>query len=142
MDIATKTDTSDQTVHVFVSYAREDKKWFGPDDRHNLVPFLKASLERQDVVFWYDERLIGGDQYQSRIEEEIDHADMVILLVSQYFFNSGFIRNVELPRIESRAQQGQVVIVPVVGGRRPAPFRFADPGRGRPGQGRSREGQT
>jgi hypothetical protein len=114
MDATANTDTCEDLTRVFVSYAREDKRWLDRDDRHNLIPFLMESLKRQNVVFWYDKELRPGDEFRSNIEAEIDRAQIALLIVSQNFLNSEFIEKQEMPRIANRARQGQMVIVPVL----------------------------
>ena len=101
-------------MHVFVSYAREDKRWFDPDYHFNLVPYLTESLRRNGVTFWYDKSLLGGDEFRRRIEAEIDRAQIALLIVSQHFLNSEFIESFEMPRIAQRAQRGQMLVVPVL----------------------------
>jgi len=101
-------------VRVFVSYAREDKRWLDPEYRFNLVPFLVDSLRRQNVEFWIDRKLVIADEYRQLIESEIDRADIALLIVSQYFVNSNFIESVEMPRIEERARRGEMLVAPVL----------------------------
>ena len=114
MDSNTIPDTGKELTRVFVSYAREDKKWLDPDNPRNLIPFLEDSLRRQNVVFWYDKGLIPGDEFKRRIRAEIDRAQIALLIVSQYFLNSQFIETEEMPRIADRAKLGQMVIVPIL----------------------------
>jgi hypothetical protein len=114
MDATANTETCEELTRVFVSYAREDKRWLDRNDRHNLIPFLMESLKRQNVVFWYDKELRPGDEFRSNIEAEIDRAQIALLIVSQNFLNSEFIEQQEMPRIANRARQGQMVIVPVL----------------------------
>jgi hypothetical protein len=104
----------DDAVRVFVSYAREDKRWLDPEYRFNLVPFLVDSLRRQNVEFWIDRKLVIADEYRQLIESEIDRADIALLIVSQYFVNSNFIETVEMPRIEERARRGEMLVAPVL----------------------------
>jgi hypothetical protein len=104
----------EELVHVFVSYAREDKRWLDPEYRFNLVPFLMESLRRHNVVFWFDTELKPGDEFKRNIEAEIDQAQIAILIVSQHFLNSEFIESREMPRIAERAQRGQMIVVPVL----------------------------
>lgn len=103
-------------LKVFVSYSHHDRRWVARDSSHNLIPFLADSLRRDGVEFWYDHALIAGDKFQQEIESQIDRSDLVILLVSQHFFNSDFIREVELPRIEARADAGKLIVIPVLVG--------------------------
>ena len=104
----------DQLVRVFVSYAREDRRWLDPDHRYSLIPFLKESLRRHKVAFWFDEELKPGDEFRQLIESEIDQSQIALLIVSQSFLNSEFIESREMPRIAERAQRGQMIVVPVL----------------------------
>lgn len=108
------SESREKTVHVFVSYAREDKRWLDPEYRCNLIPFLAESLRRYDVVFWYDTELKPGDVFKRQIESEIDQAQIALLIVSQSFLNSEFIEHVEMPRIAERARQGETIVIPVL----------------------------
>jgi hypothetical protein len=101
-------------IHVFVSYAREDKRWLDPDYRYNLIPFLTESLRRYNVIFWFDTELKPGDEFKRNIDMEIDQAQIAILIVSQHFLNSEFIEAREMSRISERAQQGKMIVVPVL----------------------------
>jgi hypothetical protein len=104
----------DELTRVFVSYAREDKKWLDRDYRFNLIPFLIESLKKQNVVFWFDKELRPGDEFRQHIEAEIDQAQIALLIVSQAFLNSEFIEQHEMSRIANRTRLGQMIIVPVL----------------------------
>ncbi len=104
----------DLTVHIFVAYAHEDKRWLDLEYRFNLIPFLKESLRRDHVEFWFDKELMGGDEYKRLIESEIDQAQIALLMVSQHFLNSEFIETFELPRIAARAERKELVVIPVL----------------------------
>lgn len=101
-------------VRVFVSYAREDRRWLDPDYRYSLIPFLMESLRRHNVVFWFDKELKPGDEFRQLIESEIDQSQIALLIVSQSFLNSEFIENREMPRIAERARLGKMIVVPVL----------------------------
>ncbi len=101
-------------VRVFVSYAREDRRWLEPDYRFSLIPFLMESLRRHNVVFWFDKDLKPGDEFRRFIESEIDQSQIALLIVSQSFLNSEFIENREMPRIAERARLGLMIVVPVL----------------------------
>jgi hypothetical protein len=105
---------NEETVHVFVSYAREDSRWLEPNARHNLVPFLIDSLRRYKVVFWFDHDLKPGDEFRQQIKSKIDQSQIALLIVSQSFLNSAFIESEEMPRISERALEGKMIVVPVL----------------------------
>ena len=103
-------------VHIFVSYSHLDRRWVDRKNPHNLIPFLAASLAREDVEIWYDPDLIAGELFRPAIEAQIDTAEIAIVLLSQDFFNSDFIRDVELPRIEARANAEGLQVIPILVG--------------------------
>ena len=104
-----------RTVRVFVSYARTDAQWFQKESKFNLMPYLMEGMRKQDVVFWYDRGgLVPSDDFRRRIEEEIDQADVSILIVSQGFLSSMFIEDVELPRIMERAAKNELLVFPIL----------------------------
>ena len=99
---------------IFVSYAHEDSRWF---EKGSLMPRLIQSLQRVNAEIWYDKGRIGGaDIWKDEIENAIDRSDIAILLVSQYFINSKFIMQVELPRLIKKANEKQLVIFPILVG--------------------------
>lgn len=99
---------------IFVSYAHEDYKWF---ENESLMPRLIQSLEHNNAEIWYDKLRIGGsDIWREEIEKAIDQADIAIVLVSQFFINSDFIMQVELPRLIKRAEEKQLIIFPILVG--------------------------
>jgi photosystem II stability/assembly factor-like uncharacterized protein len=104
----------DDLVRVFVSYAREDRRWLDPDYRFSLIPFLMESLRRHKVAFWFDKELKPGDEFKRHIESQIDQSQIALLIVSQSFLNSEFIENREMPRIAERARQGKMIVIPVL----------------------------
>jgi len=109
-----KPDSAEAVIRIFVSYARKDKRWLDDDYRYHLIPWLIESMRKQNVVFWYDKELVASEVFTRRIQEEIDHADIAILIVSQPFLNSDFIEKFELPRIKDRADQKKLAVVPVL----------------------------
>jgi len=114
MTIASKPGANDDVVRIFVSYAREDRRWLDPDYRFSLIPFLIESLRRLNVAFWFDKELKPGDEFRQFIESEIDQSQIALLIVSQSFLNSEFIENREMPRIAERARLGKTIVVPVL----------------------------
>jgi hypothetical protein len=55
-----------------------------------------------------------GDEFRRFIDQQIDQAQIALLIVSQAFLNSDFIEQHEMPRIAERAKLGQMIIVPVL----------------------------
>lgn len=104
----------DQPVRIFVSYARDDRRWVDRNDPHHLIPHLISSLRKLNVDVWFDAALVASEVFKRTIEQEIRRADIAILLVSQSFLNSEFIETVELPEINRRTEDPNFHVVPIL----------------------------
>lgn len=100
---------------VFVSYRRFDSQWVEQGGQLGLIPWLAESPLLNGAEFWWDHALKErpGAEYEKLISQRIEMADWAILLLSQDFANSTFIREKELPWIHARAQQGDLRVIPL-----------------------------
>jgi len=103
---------------VFVSYSHIDRKWCDPGYPYALIPWLATALRRDGVLLWYDRSdttgIQPGAEFEREILDAIDAAEVALLLISEAFFASDFIRTVELPRILERAARGALVVIPIL----------------------------
>jgi hypothetical protein len=102
-------------IRIFVCYSRQTKRWTNPEVRTSLIPFLDKALGKE-VEVWWDQQIPGGAEWRKMIEDRIDTAHIALLLVSQEFLYSDFIREVELPRIERRMDEDGLVVMPILVG--------------------------
>lgn len=87
-------------VHVFLSYSHSDQEWF-KKLREALRP-----LEELDVRFWCDKDIAASQTWLDLILEKVTDASAALLLVSEHFLRSNFIREHELGRFLARAEDG------------------------------------
>ena len=99
-------------INVFISYSHDDDRWI-KESNCNLIPWLEGALKNRNVVLWYDHNLEGGSKYKDEIKTEIENAHIAILLISQNFVISDFIRDHELPQIKARFDRGELSIIPI-----------------------------
>ena len=96
-------------VSLFYSYAHEDEPL-----RIELVGHLKI-LERRGLVSqWHDRQIQPGEDWHSRISDELQIADLVLLLVSTAFINSDYIFGNELTVAMQRHAAGFATVVPII----------------------------
>src|ERR1035441_4672290 len=69
-------------LNVFISYAHEDDGLCG-----KLLKHL-SQLQREGVQGWYDRRLTGGTEWAGEIDEHLNTADIILLLISPDFLAS------------------------------------------------------
>jgi hypothetical protein len=85
---------------IFISYSHRDAKWLTI-----LQTYLKTFVWDMEVLLWDDTQIAGGDEWRAEIETSLSSAKVAILLVSQDFIASDFIRKQELPTILERASR-------------------------------------
>lgn len=90
---------------IFVSYAREDRAWL-EWFKLQLTPYLQNV--HQELELWDDSRIAAGAQWEAEIEQALQHCNVAVLLVSEHFLGSEFIRQRELPALVRRAGQKEL----------------------------------
>lgn len=73
-----------------------------------------ASLTRQNLItFWFDRRIVPGDDWKESITTELQEADIILLLISAYFISSDYCYKIELGRALERHNEGSAVVIPI-----------------------------
>jgi len=93
---------------VFVSYSHLDEKFRGELDIQLAILQKKGYLE-----WWTDQRLIPGDEWEKAILDSLKNSDIILLLISSYFFASEFCWSVELAEAIKRHNEGTARVVPI-----------------------------
>lgn len=96
-------------VDVFVAYSHKDEEL-----RDELAAHLKL-LERTKVIrSWHDRRIGAGDAWRKAIDDNLEKAHIILLLVSSDFLASDFIYEVEMRHALARYRSGEVVVIPII----------------------------
>jgi hypothetical protein len=98
------TVTSFPPATAFISYCHKNKKY--KDEFRLYMRSLEEELEL--IEFWDDNKIRSGDEWNAQIEEALQSSEEAILLVSEEFLNSPYIKTNELPVLEARFKAGQV----------------------------------
>ena len=80
------------TVKVFVSYSHQDARYLEKD---SLLGYLQG-LEQDQVAFWDDRKIRVGESWDEVIKTNIRDAHIALVLVSQWFLDSDYCKNVEI----------------------------------------------
>lgn len=94
---------------VFVSYSHHDEPW-----KQRIVTALKPLEEQHRIAAWHDRKLLPGQDWDGEIKQELELADVVLLLVSPTFLSSGYCRDVEIKRAVKRTEDRQAVLIPII----------------------------
>jgi hypothetical protein len=102
-------DTSAQPVRVFYSYSHKDE-----DLIDELRAFLRP-LERKGIISsWHDRSIKGGQQWDDEIRENLEEAQLILLLVSANFMASDYIYDKELAVALERHESSAARVVPII----------------------------
>jgi predicted acylesterase/phospholipase RssA len=103
---------SGRTPTVFLSYAREDRRWVS-----RLRKQLGELLADVRVSVWDDSYIKPGALWDAAIEDAIKRARVAVLFISRHFLESSYIARKELAPLREKLASGQVRIlwVPVDG---------------------------
>lgn len=95
---------------VFVSYAHEDEVY------KNLLRTHLSPLVRLDLIseIWDDREIFPGEDWKQSIEQHLEAADLILLLVSPDFFHSDFCYMNEFQRALERHRSNSAIVLPVV----------------------------
>jgi len=100
---------SDAPVGLFYSYAHEDEPY-----RDELAGHLKILERRGLIQVWHDRKIVAGQDWNAAIDGALDHAELVLLLLSKDFIESDYIFGVELKRAMQRQQAQACEVVPIL----------------------------
>jgi tetratricopeptide (TPR) repeat protein len=98
-----------EPLQVFISYAHEDESLC-----QEFLTHL-SQLQRDGMIRdWHDRRISGGSEWAGQIDEHLNTADIVVLLVSPDFLASEYCYDVEMKRALERHAAGTARVVPVI----------------------------
>jgi tetratricopeptide (TPR) repeat protein len=98
-----------RSLKVFFCYPRADRKY-----RDNVERALSLLKRQRRISTFYDGVMTAGEEWEDRIIREIDSSDIVLLLLSDAFFDSRDCFQKEMRRAVRRHRDGKAIVVPVL----------------------------
>ncbi|WP_017315036.1 CHASE2 domain-containing protein [Mastigocladopsis repens] len=100
---------SSSSIEIFISYAQEDKKLLEQFTAH------LSSLKREGVInAWHDGEINAGTEGAKQIEEHLNSADVILLLLSSDFIDSEEHWQRDVTRAMDRHNKGEARVIPVL----------------------------
>lgn len=97
------------SVKIFFCYAREDELLL-----NKLKTQLKP-LQRQGLIeTWHDRDISAGTAWESEINQHLDAAHIILLLISPDFMDSDYCYGTELQRAIQRHERGEASVIPII----------------------------
>jgi internalin A len=104
-----REEREDRGLRVFVSYAHKDEVLRAELDTH-----LKLMQRQRVIDIWHDRRIPPGDEWEKQIDEELEHADLILLLISADFLASDYCYDIEVERAMARHRAGEARVIPII----------------------------
>jgi hypothetical protein len=96
-------------VEIFYSYSHKDE-----DLRDKLKTHLSI-LKRQGVIAdWHDRNIDVGAEWAGQIDEHLNSAKVILLLVSADFLASDYCYDLEMKRAMQRHDAKEACVIPIV----------------------------
>jgi len=98
-----------EPVEVFFSYSHRDEKL-----RDKLAPHL-SMLQRQGIIkSWHDRKISAGTEWAQAIDDNLNSAGIILLLISADFLASNYCYDIEMQRAMERHEAGEARVVPII----------------------------
>ena len=104
-----KLDEDDQPLRLFYSYSHKDENL-----RNELETHLKLMNRQHLISSWYDRNIEAGDDWKRNIDENLERADIILLLVSPDFIASDYCYEVEMKRAMERHAKREARVIPII----------------------------
>ncbi|MBD2563199.1 MULTISPECIES: SUMF1/EgtB/PvdO family nonheme iron enzyme [Nostoc] len=102
-------DVSLEPLKVFCSYSHNDEPL-----KDELAKHL-TMLERQGITStWHDRKIPPGKEWDQQINENLNTADIILLLVSSDFIFSKYCWDVEVTKAIERHANGEACVIPII----------------------------
>lgn len=101
--------TKRKPAQVFYSYSHRDESLRDALDEHLAI------VERQGLIrVWHDRNIGAGDEWREAIDEQLEAADIILLLISASFIKSDFCWSVEMKRALRMQERGEARVIPII----------------------------
>ncbi len=98
-----------EPVELFFSYSHKDEKL-----RDRLEPHL-SMLKRDKVIkAWHDRKISAGTEWAKAIDDNLNSAGIILLLVSADFLASDYCYDLEMQRAMERHEAGEARVIPII----------------------------
>ncbi len=100
---------SPDAIEVFCSYSHKDDAL-----REELETHLSILQANGVISSWHDHAIPAGKEWQDQIDERLNSAQIILLLISPDFLASKYCREVEVKRALERHKAGEARVISVM----------------------------
>ena len=96
-------------IKIFYSYSHHDEEL-----RDKLANQLSSLRRDGKISDWHDRRIGAGAEWKEVINENLELAHLILLLISPDFIASNYIYDIEMKRAMERHDQGLTRVIPII----------------------------
>ena len=100
---------SSTPVEVFYSYAHKDETF-----RNKLETHLSLLRRQGLITIWHDRHILPGNDWSQAIDEHLEQASVILLLISADFLASDYCYGLEMQRALERHQANEARVIPIL----------------------------
>jgi len=93
-------------LKLFICYSHLDEKPYIEQFKKHIAPLKDKGL----IEEWYDRKILPGEDYQNKIDNNLEDADITCLFISPNFLSSGNCKKEKKEALELRKRKGASVI--------------------------------
>jgi hypothetical protein len=108
-DSASDTTQPWSPVEVFYSYSHKDEEFLD-----KLITHLSLLKRKGVITGWHDRQIGAGVEWKNRIDEHLESAGVILLLVSADFLASDYCYDLEMARAMARHHEGTARVIPII----------------------------
>ena len=105
----TCSNPQSNTIKIFYSYSHKDE-----DLREELGKHLAPLRREGSIIDWHDRKIDAGKEWEGEIDEHLNTADVILLLISSDFMDSDYCHDVEMERAMERHEAGEARVIPII----------------------------
>ena len=98
----------DNSINIFIAYSEKDHDYLNILDSHFSV------LRDPQLKLWWKDLVEFGTDKEKAIQQQLDSADIILLLLSADFFKSDHIDKLELKQALLKHKDGSARVIPVI----------------------------
>jgi internalin A len=109
VDLEGAREKHDGPARLFYSYSHKDE-----DMRDELDAHLKILEHRGLITSLHDRKIEAGEDWRKKTDENLESADIILLLVSASFIASPYCYAIEMTRALERHRAAEARVIPVI----------------------------
>ena len=103
------TKNPSEGIEVFFSYSHEDEAL-----RDELEKHLSILKHRGLISAWHDRKICAGEEWNGEIDEHLNSAQIILLLISSDFLASKYCYDIEMKRAMERHSLEEARVIPII----------------------------